>query len=115
MFFLRAKSRCRRLRLRSDGTVRLPGELSCLSQKRLDCQGRPISDIESSNQLSFREADAFIHGTWLGVVAAPEAVLIRPDGYVGWVGDRSRPGLADVLTTWFGPGAAGRQAGMTIL
>lgn len=48
-------------------------------------------------------------GTWelpvLGVVTAPAAVLIRPDGYVAWVGDATRLGLADALTTWFGPAA----------
>jgi 3-(3-hydroxy-phenyl)propionate hydroxylase len=46
-------------------------------------------------------------GTWelpaLGPVPAPAAVLIRPDGYVAWVGDQTQPGLADALTTWFGP------------
>jgi 2-polyprenyl-6-methoxyphenol hydroxylase-like FAD-dependent oxidoreductase len=46
-------------------------------------------------------------GTWelpvLGAVAAPPAVLIRPDGYVAWVGDLTQPGLRDALTTWFGP------------
>jgi hypothetical protein len=49
-------------------------------------------------------------GAWelpgIGVVAAPTAVLIRPDGYVAWVGDRTDMGLADALTTWFGPPAA---------
>ena len=39
----------------------------------------------------------------IGVVAAPTAVLIRPDGYVAWLGDRTQQGLADALTTWFGP------------
>jgi len=30
-------------------------------------------------------------------------VLIRPDGYVAWVGDLTEGlGLADALTTWFG-------------
>jgi hypothetical protein len=38
----------------------------------------------------------------LGVVTAPAAVLIRPDGYVAWVGDPTRLGFADALTTWFG-------------
>jgi 3-(3-hydroxy-phenyl)propionate hydroxylase len=42
-------------------------------------------------------------GTWelpvLGAVTAPAAVLIRPDGYVAWVGDQTRLGLADALTT----------------
>jgi 3-(3-hydroxy-phenyl)propionate hydroxylase len=48
-------------------------------------------------------------GTWelpaLGVVAAPSAVLIRPDGYAAWVGDLTQRGLTDALTTWFGPPA----------
>jgi hypothetical protein len=51
--------------------------------------------------------DAKYIGTWelpvLGAVTAPTAVLIRPDGYVAWVGDRSPLGLHDALTTWFGP------------
>jgi 3-(3-hydroxy-phenyl)propionate hydroxylase len=49
-------------------------------------------------------------GTWelpaLGGVPTPTAVLIRPDGYVAWVGDLTQRGLADALTTWFGPPAA---------
>ena len=36
-------------------------------------------------------------------VAAPAAVLIRPDGYVAWVGDGADTGLREALTTWFGP------------
>jgi hypothetical protein len=55
--------------------------------------------------------DAAYAGTWelpaLGPVTAPTAVLVRPDGYVAWVGDLTQPGLADVLTTWFGPPIAG--------
>ena len=35
----------------------------------------------------------------IGPVPAPPAVLIRPDGYVAWVGDQSEPGLAEALTT----------------
>ena len=54
--------------------------------------------------------DAKSVATWelpaLGAVTAPTAVLIRPDGYVAWVGDLTQPGLADALTTWFGPPAA---------
>ena len=50
--------------------------------------------------------DARYSGTWelpaLGAVTAPIAVLIRPDGYVAWVGDVIQPGLVDALTTWFG-------------
>jgi 2-polyprenyl-6-methoxyphenol hydroxylase-like FAD-dependent oxidoreductase len=54
--------------------------------------------------------DAAYAGTWdlpaLGPVAAPTAVLVRPDGYVAWVGDLTQLGLTDALTTWFGPPAA---------
>ncbi len=54
-----------------------------------------------------RRVDARYAGVWelpvLGAVAAPTAVLIRPDGHVGWVGDGTDHGLRDALTTWFGP------------
>ena len=54
-----------------------------------------------------RLIDARCAGRWelpvLGAITAPEAVLIRPDGYVAWVGDVMQSGLADALTTWFGP------------
>jgi hypothetical protein len=50
--------------------------------------------------------DANYGGNWelpvLGKVAAPTAVLIRPDGYVAWVGDGTETGLRDALITWFG-------------
>jgi 2-polyprenyl-6-methoxyphenol hydroxylase-like FAD-dependent oxidoreductase len=50
--------------------------------------------------------DATYAGDWelpvLGRVAAPGAVLIRPDGYVAWVGDGTDTGLRDALTAWFG-------------
>jgi FAD binding domain/Aromatic-ring hydroxylase, C-terminal len=51
--------------------------------------------------------DAEYAGIWelpvFGGVTAPTAVLIRPDGYVAWVGNLTQLGLADALTTWFGP------------
>jgi 2-polyprenyl-6-methoxyphenol hydroxylase-like FAD-dependent oxidoreductase len=50
--------------------------------------------------------DATFAGDWelpvLGHVAAPAAVLVRPDGYVAWVGDGTDTGLREALTTWFG-------------
>jgi 2-polyprenyl-6-methoxyphenol hydroxylase-like FAD-dependent oxidoreductase len=57
-----------------------------------------------------RLIDAGYAGPWelpaIGAVPAPAAVLVRPDGYVAWVGDHTGEGLADALTTWFGPPAA---------
>ena len=57
-----------------------------------------------------RRVDARYTGVWelpaLGAVSAPSAVLIRPDGYVAWVGEGTDQGLRDALTTWFGPAAA---------
>ena len=53
--------------------------------------------------------DAAYDGPWelpaIGQVAAPRAVLVRPDGHVAWVGDGSQGGLEDALTRWFGSAA----------
>ena len=50
--------------------------------------------------------DATYDGAWqlpaVAEVAAPTAVLIRPDGYVAWVGQGGYEGLPDALTAWFG-------------
>jgi 3-(3-hydroxy-phenyl)propionate hydroxylase len=52
-------------------------------------------------------------GNWelpaIGVVPDPGAVLIRPDGYVAWVGDGTQVGLSDALTAWFGPAKTRRS------
>jgi 2-polyprenyl-6-methoxyphenol hydroxylase-like FAD-dependent oxidoreductase len=72
--------------------------------------------------LNLREPDGFDIASWadrvrligaeydgpwelpvLGSVTAPTAVLIRPDGYVAWVGDGTDAGLHNALSTWFGP------------
>jgi 3-(3-hydroxy-phenyl)propionate hydroxylase len=54
--------------------------------------------------------DAQYAGAWelpaIGVVTAPTAVLVRPDGYVAWVGDLTQVSLVDTLITWFGPPTA---------
>jgi 3-(3-hydroxy-phenyl)propionate hydroxylase len=53
-----------------------------------------------------RLVDAKHVGVWelpvLGEVAAPPAVLIRPDGHVAWVGELPDPELPRALATWFG-------------
>jgi 2-polyprenyl-6-methoxyphenol hydroxylase-like FAD-dependent oxidoreductase len=53
-----------------------------------------------------RLVDARHDGVWelpvLGEVAAPPAVLIRPDGHVAWAGDLDDPELPRALATWFG-------------
>jgi 3-(3-hydroxy-phenyl)propionate hydroxylase len=53
-----------------------------------------------------RLIDGEYGGPWelpvLGVVTAPTAVLIRPDGYVAWVGEPADPNLPNALTRWFG-------------
>ncbi|MBB4386815.1 hypothetical protein GGE61_003135 [Rhizobium leguminosarum] len=54
-----------------------------------------------------RLVDAGYAGAWelpaLGVVSAPAALLIRPDGYVAWVGDGTEDGLQEAVNSWFGP------------
>jgi 2-polyprenyl-6-methoxyphenol hydroxylase-like FAD-dependent oxidoreductase len=53
-----------------------------------------------------RLVDAKHAGVWelplLGEVAAPPAVLVRPDGHVAWAGDLTDPELPRALATWFG-------------
>jgi 2-polyprenyl-6-methoxyphenol hydroxylase-like FAD-dependent oxidoreductase len=53
-----------------------------------------------------RLVEARYEGAWelpvIGVVSAPAAVLIRPDGHVCWVGGGTDGGLAAALIRWFG-------------
>jgi 3-(3-hydroxy-phenyl)propionate hydroxylase len=72
--------------------------------------GEPgVLDIASSRWTArVQRIDARCAGPWelpvLGAVAAPTAVLIRPDGYVAWASDDGTDqGLREALTTWFGP------------
>jgi 3-(3-hydroxy-phenyl)propionate hydroxylase len=62
-----------------------------------------------------RLVDAEYAGSWdlpvVGTVSAPDAVLIRPDGYVAWAGEADRRGLSAALSTWFGPPAGEQRAG----
>ena len=56
-----------------------------------------------------RLVEASCDGPWelplVGAVAAPDAVLIRPDGHVAWAGSPAEAGLAEGLERWFGTGA----------
>jgi 3-(3-hydroxy-phenyl)propionate hydroxylase len=65
---------------------------------------RPVDPAPWSDRVQY--VDATYAGRWelpvLGEVAAPAAVLIRPDGHVAWVGDGTPRGLVEALTTWFG-------------
>jgi 2-polyprenyl-6-methoxyphenol hydroxylase-like FAD-dependent oxidoreductase len=57
-----------------------------------------------------RLVEARYEGAWelpvVGEVAAPPAVLIRPDGHVAWAGDPTDPELPRAVSTWFGATAA---------
>jgi 2-polyprenyl-6-methoxyphenol hydroxylase-like FAD-dependent oxidoreductase len=57
-----------------------------------------------------RLVDAKQAGGWelpvLGEIAAPPAVVIRPDGHVAWAGDLTDPELPRALATWFGAGSS---------
>jgi len=68
--------------------------------------GSPPADEASAWVDRVRTIDARYDGDWelpvLGRVEAPGAVLVRPDGYVAWVGDGTTAGLHDALTRWFG-------------
>lgn len=67
--------------------------------------GQCVRD-EGERRYSPRAAAARYDGAWelpvLGPVPPPTAVLIRPDGYVAWVGDGTDTGLREAMTTWFG-------------
>ena len=68
--------------------------------------GEPQGIATGGRDGRVRSIDASYSGTWelpvIGAVTAPAAVLIRPDGYVAWVGEGTQEGLADALATWFG-------------
>jgi hypothetical protein len=63
-------------------------------------------DVDTSPWARIRVVDARHDGVWelpiIGEVAAPPAVLIRPDGHVAWAGELTDPELQRALATWFG-------------
>jgi 3-(3-hydroxy-phenyl)propionate hydroxylase len=68
--------------------------------------GEPGDSDIAAQANRIRLIDAECPGAWelpvIGAIAAPAAVLIRPDGYVAWVGDGTASGLPEALTRWFG-------------
>jgi 3-(3-hydroxy-phenyl)propionate hydroxylase len=89
----------------ADGPVRV---YSLLHDARpvLLAFGEPLAADVSPWADRLRVVDAGYDGAWelpvIGTVPAPRAVLIRPDGYVGWVGDDTAENLTDALTRWVG-------------
>lgn len=88
----------------ADGTRRVFDFLHEARPMLLDLTGsaRDISPWAARVQL----IDATYDGKWdlpvIGAVRAPTALLVRPDGYVAWVGEGTTDGLTDALTTWCG-------------
>ena len=60
----------------------------------------PVNSLVASLALRERYRDEY----WRTRGKYAPAVVIRPDGYVAWVGDGTGTGLRDALTTWFGDG-----------
>lgn len=79
--------------------------------------GRPLlldlgghGGLDTTWPARVRIVEARYDGGWelpvVGEVAAPAAVLVRPDGHVAWAGDLRDPALLLALTRWFGAPAA---------
>jgi 2-polyprenyl-6-methoxyphenol hydroxylase-like FAD-dependent oxidoreductase len=88
-----------------DGPVRVFTLLHDVRPVLLDLGGPSGRDLSpGKDRLRVIGADAA--GDWelpvVGRVTAPAAVLIRPDGYVAWVGDGTETGLRAALTSWVG-------------
>ena len=89
----------------ANGAVRVYGLLHDARPLLLDFTDGASTDVAPWAD-RVQVVDAKYDGTWelpaIGVVPAPSAVLVRPDGYVAWVGDGTDAGLTDALTMWFG-------------
>jgi hypothetical protein len=89
----------------TDGPVRV-FELLHAARPLLLGLGRPGTFDITPWADRVRLINAIYEGDWelpvLGVVSAPHAVLVRPDGYVAWAGG-THAGLTEALDTWFGP------------
>jgi 3-(3-hydroxy-phenyl)propionate hydroxylase len=92
----------------TEGTVRAFSLLRGARGVMIDFVGGGAIDLGPwRDRVTF--VDAKYDSPWelpvIGAVAAPGAVLVRPDGYVAWVGIGSEAGLCEALSNWFGDGA----------
>jgi 3-(3-hydroxy-phenyl)propionate hydroxylase len=91
----------------ADGPLRVYQLLHAAKPVLLNLDRRRVPDITPWTG-RVQLIDAEYGDPWelpvLGTVSAPAAVVIRPDGYVAWVGDGTDTGLRDALATWFGDG-----------
>ena len=89
-------------------TARCGCSSSCTTPARCSStSATPAGSTSRRGPSGCRLIDAHYGGPWelpvLGEVTAAGAILIRPDGYVAWVGEGTDAGLRVALTTWFGP------------
>jgi 2-polyprenyl-6-methoxyphenol hydroxylase-like FAD-dependent oxidoreductase len=78
--------------------------------------GFDISPWANRVRLVDARHDGVVELPVLGEVAAPAAVLIRPDGHVAWAGELTDAELPSALATWFGtadPAPGNRRSGST--
>lgn len=89
----------------ADGPQRVFGLLHAARALLIELASRVALDLAPWAE-RVRRVQASYAGTWVlpvvGAVTAPCAVLVRPDGYVAWVGEGTDAGLREALTTWFG-------------
>ena len=94
-----------------DGPTRVFALLHDAHPLLLDLGGPSALDIAPWAD-RVRSVEAAHDGEWelpvVGRVAAPAAVLVRPDGHVAWAGDTDDPALPEALATWFGPATPAR-------
>ena len=93
-----------------DGTTRVAVLLREARPLLLDLVGAGLEHVDLAPWADrVRSVSATTSARWelpvVGRVDAPEAVLVRPDGHVAWVGALGDPDLPMVLARWFGPGS----------
>jgi 2-polyprenyl-6-methoxyphenol hydroxylase-like FAD-dependent oxidoreductase len=92
----------------ADGAVRVFELLHDARAVLLDLGGGAGGGVEAGPWADrVRLVEAGCDGPWelpvIGAVDAPDSMLVRPDGYVAWVGEGSDDGLYEALARWFGP------------